>query len=348
MKLGGFFDIDSKSKEIIDLNVSLQDESVWSDREKSLTISKQKSFLEKELNEFNQISSDFSQLKEFKELYDEDQSIELKEYLDSEIKKINISVQKLSFVKIFSGKLDNSNAFLDIQSGSGGTEAQDWAEMLSRMYSRWGEKHDFDIEVIDITSGEVAGIKSATLKFNGPYAFGWLRTETGVHRLVRKSPFDSGNRRHTSFASIFVSPEINDDIEIEIDPSELRIDVFRASGAGGQHVNKTESAVRITHLKSGVVTQCQNGRSQHKNKDTAMKQLKAKLYEIEMQKKRNEQDNIENEKADIGWGSQIRSYVLDQSRIKDLRTNIETSNTQSVLDGNIDLFIEASLRIGEK
>ena len=348
MKSGGSFDIDSKNKEIIDLNVSLQDESVWSDREKSLTISKQKSFLEKELNKFNQISSDFSQLKEFKELYDEDQSLELKEYLNSEIKKINISVQKLSFVKIFSGKLDNSNAFLDIQSGSGGTEAQDWAEMLSRMYSRWGEKHDFDIEVIDITSGEIAGIKSATLKFNGPYAFGWLRTETGVHRLVRKSPFDSGNRRHTSFASIFVSPEINDDIEIEIDPSELRIDVFRASGAGGQHVNKTESAVRITHLKSGVVTQCQNGRSQHKNKETAMKQLKAKLYEIEMQKKRNEQDNIENEKADIGWGSQIRSYVLDQSRIKDLRTNIETSNTQSVLDGNIDLFIEASLKIGEK
>ena len=348
MKLGGSFDIDLKSKEIIDLNTSLQDESVWSDREKSLTISKQKSFLEKELNEFNQISSDFSQLKEFKELYDEDQSLELTEYLNSEIKKINISVQKLSFVKIFSGKLDNSNAFLDIQSGSGGTEAQDWAEILLRMYSRWGEKHDFDIEVTDITSGDVAGIKSATLKFNGPYAFGWLRTETGVHRLVRKSPFDSGNRRHTSFASIFVSPEINDDIEIEIDPSELRIDVFRASGAGGQHVNKTESAVRITHLKSGVVTQCQNGRSQHKNKDTAMKQLKAKLYEIEMQKKRNEQDNIENEKADIGWGSQIRSYVLDQSRIKDLRTNIETSNTQSVLDGNIDLFIEASLKIGEK
>ena len=348
MKLGGFFDIDSKSKEIINLNASLQDESVWSDREKSLTISKQKSFLEKELSEFNQISSDFSQLKEFKELYDEDQSLELTEYLNSEIKKINISVQKLSFVKIFSGKLDNSNAFLDIQSGSGGTEAQDWAEMLLRMYSRWGEKHHFDIDVIDITSGDVAGIKSATLKFNGPYAFGWLRTETGIHRLVRKSPFDSGNRRHTSFASIFVSPEINDDIAIEIDPSELRIDTFRASGAGGQHVNKTESAVRITHLKSGVVTQCQNGRSQHKNKETAMKQLKAKLYEIEMQKKRNEQDNIENEKADIGWGSQIRSYVLDQSRIKDLRTNIETSNTQSVLDGNIDLFIEASLKIGEK
>ena len=287
-------------------------------------------------------------MKEFKQLYDEDQSLEISEYLDSEIRKINAAVQKLSFVKIFNGKSDNCNAFLDIQAGSGGTEAQDWAEMLLRMYTRWGEKHNFDVEPIDLTSGDVAGIKNATLKFNGKYAFGWLRTETGVHRLVRKSPFDSGNRRHTSFASVFISPEIDDDIEIEIDPSDLRIDVFRASGAGGQHVNKTESAVRITHLKSGVVTQCQNGRSQHKNKDTAMKQLKAKLYEIEIQKKRNEQENIENDKADIGWGSQIRSYVLDQSRIKDLRTNVETSNTQSVLDGNIDIFIEASLKIGEK
>ena len=333
---------------LIKLNESLQDESIWSDREKSLLITKQKSVIEKELNEYNLIMSDFAQLKEFKELYDEDQSSELSDYLDTEIKKISISAQKLSFLKIFNGKSDLCNAFLDIQSGSGGTEAQDWAEMLLRMYSRWGEKHDFDVETIDITNGEVAGIKSATLKFNGKYAFGWLRTETGVHRLVRKSPFDSGNRRHTSFASVFVSPEIDDDIEIEVDPSDLRIDVFRASGAGGQHVNKTESAVRITHLKSGVVTQCQNGRSQHKNKDTAMKQLKAKLYEIEIQKKRSEQDNIENEKADIGWGSQIRSYVLDQSRIKDLRTNIETSNTQSVLDGNIDVFIEASLKKGEK
>ncbi len=330
------------------LNESLQDESIWSDIEKSLSITKQKSVIEKELNEYNLILSDFAQLKEFKELYDEDQSSELSDYLDTEIKKISTSTKKLSFLKIFNGKSDLCNAFVDIQSGSGGTEAQDWAEMLLRMYSRWGEKHDFDIETIDITNGEVAGIKSATLKFSGKYAFGWLRTETGVHRLVRKSPFDSGNRRHTSFASVFVSPEIDDDIEIEVDPSDLRIDVFRASGAGGQHVNKTESAVRITHLKSGVVTQCQNGRSQHKNKDTAMKQLKAKLYEIEIQKKRNEQDNIENEKADIGWGSQIRSYVLDQSRIKDLRTNIETSNTQSVLDGNIDVFIEASLKKGEK
>ena len=346
--MGGFFDIDNIKKEIIKLDKDLQDEKIWSDREKSLNISKEKASIEKKLSEFSIISSDFLQLREFKELYDNDQSSDLEKYLSDEIKRIDLMVEKLSFLQIFKGKSDTCNAFLDVQSGSGGTEAQDWAEMLLRMYIRWGEKQGFEVETINLTSGEVAGIKSATLKFNGQYAFGWLKTETGVHRLVRKSPFDSGSRRHTSFASIFVSPEIDDNIEIEIDPSDLRIDVYRASGAGGQHVNKTESAVRITHLKSGVVTQCQNGRSQHKNKDTAMKQLKAKLYEIEIQKKRSQQDNIENEKADIGWGSQIRSYVLDQSRIKDLRTNIETSNTQSVLDGNINLFIEASLKMGEK
>ncbi len=346
--MGGFFDIDNIKKEIIKLDKDLQDEKIWSDREKSLNISKEKASIEKKLSEFSIISSDFLQLREFKELYDDDQSSDLEKYLSDEIKRIDLMVEKLSFLQIFKGKSDTCNAFLDVQSGSGGTEAQDWAEMLLRMYIRWGEKQGFEVETINLTSGEVAGIKSATLKFNGQYAFGWLKTETGVHRLVRKSPFDSGSRRHTSFASIFVSPEIDDNIEIEIDPSDLRIDVYRASGAGGQHVNKTESAVRITHLKSGVVTQCQNGRSQHKNKDTAMKQLKAKLYEIEIQKKRSQQDNIENEKADIGWGSQIRSYVLDQSRIKDLRTNIETSNTQSVLDGNINLFIEASLKMGEK
>jgi len=346
--LGGFFDIDNIKKEIIKLDKDLQDEKIWSDREKSLNISKEKASIEKKLSEFSIISADFLQLREFKELYDDDQSSDLEKYLSDEIKRIDLMVEKLSFLQIFKGKSDTCNAFLDVQSGSGGTEAQDWAEMLLRMYIRWGEKQGFEVETINLTSGEVAGIKSATLKFNGQYAFGWLKTETGVHRLVRKSPFDSGSRRHTSFASIFVSPEIDDNIEIEIDPSDLRIDVYRASGAGGQHVNKTESAVRITHLKSGVVTQCQNGRSQHKNKDTAMKQLKAKLYEIEIQKKRSQQDNIENEKADIGWGSQIRSYVLDQSRIKDLRTNIETSNTQSVLDGNINLFIEASLKMGEK
>lgn len=247
---------------------------------------------------------------------------------------------------MFSGEMDANNAFLDIQSGSGGTEAQDWAEMILRMYLRWGEMHGFSVELIEVSAGDVAGIKSATIKFDGDNAFGWLRTETGVHRLVRKSPFDSGNRRHTSFASVFVSPEVDDDIDIEINPADLRIDVYRASGAGGQHVNKTESAVRITHLPTGAVTQCQNDRSQHKNKDVAMKQLKAKLYELEMQKRNSEQQALEESKSDIGWGSQIRSYVLDQSRIKDLRTSVETGNTQAVLDGGLDMFIEASLKHG--
>jgi peptide chain release factor 2 len=255
-------------------------------------------------------------------------------------------VAKLEFRRMFSGEMDANNAFLDIQSGSGGTEAQDWAEIILRMYLRWGEDKGFKTELIEVSPGDVAGIKSATIKFDGEYAFGWLRTETGVHRLVRKSPFDSGNRRHTSFAAVFVSPEVDDDIDIEINPADLRIDVYRASGAGGQHVNKTESAVRITHLPTGAVTQCQNDRSQHKNKDVAMKQLKAKLYELEMQKRNSEQQALEDSKSDIGWGSQIRSYVLDQSRIKDLRTSVETSNTQAVLDGALDQFIEASLKHG--
>jgi len=253
---------------------------------------------------------------------------------------------ELEFRRMFSGEMDPSHAFLDVQAGSGGTEAQDWAEMLLRMYLRWGERRGFKTEVIEASPGEVAGIKSATVRFDGEYAYGWLRTETGVHRLVRKSPFDSGNRRHTSFAAVFVSPEVSDDMDIEIDPGDLRIDVYRASGAGGQHVNRTESAVRITHNPTGIVVQCQNDRSQHKNKATAMKQLKAKLYELEMQKRRAEQQAVEETKSDIGWGSQIRSYVLDQSRIKDLRTGVETGNTQAVLDGDLDPFIEASLKAG--
>ncbi len=255
-------------------------------------------------------------------------------------------VAGLEFRRMFSGEMDAHNAFLDIQSGSGGTEAQDWAEMILRMYLRWADIKGFKTEIIEYSAGEVAGIKSATIKVDGEYAFGWLRTETGVHRLVRKSPFDSGNRRHTSFAAVFASPEIDDDIEIEINPADLRIDVYRASGAGGQHVNRTESAVRITHLPTNIVTQCQNDRSQHKNKDTAMKQLKAKLYELEIQKRNAESQVVEEGKSDIGWGSQIRSYVLDQSRIKDLRTNVETGNTQAVLDGALDQFIEASLKAG--
>jgi len=273
----------------------------------------------------------------------DDQAVDL---IASDLEDCQRRVGELEFRRMFSGEMDAKNAFLDVQAGSGGTEAQDWAEMLLRMYLRWGERRGFKTELIEVSPGEVAGIKSATVKFDGDHAFGWLRTEIGVHRLVRKSPFDSGNRRHTSFAAVFVSPEVDDDIDLEINPADLRIDVYRASGAGGQHVNRTESAVRITHYPSGIVVQCQNDRSQHKNKSTAMKQLKAKLYEMEIQKRRANQQAVEDTKSDIGWGSQIRSYVLDQSRIKDLRTNVEIGNTQSVLDGNLDPFIEASLKSG--
>ena len=255
-------------------------------------------------------------------------------------------IARLEFQRMFNGELDANNAFLDIQAGSGGTEAQDWAEMLLRMYLRWAESHGFETEITELSEGDVAGLKSVTVHVTGEYAFGWLRTETGVHRLVRKSPFDSGNRRHTSFAAVFVSPEIDDSFEVEIDPSELRVDVYRASGAGGQHVNTTESAVRITHNPTGIVVQCQNSRSQHANRATAMNQLRAKLYEREMQARRENAQSAEESKSDIGWGSQIRSYVLDSGRIKDLRTNIEIGNTQSVLDGNLDRFIEASLKAG--
>jgi len=264
----------------------------------------------------------------------------------ADLQKFEKIVAGLEFRRMFSGEMDPNNAYLDIQSGAGGTEAQDWSEMILRMYLRWAEAHGFKAEVIEASAGEVAGIKSATVHVVGEYAYGWLRTETGVHRLVRKSPFDSGARRHTSFSSVFVSPEVDDDIDIEIDPSDLRIDVYRASGAGGQHVNRTESAVRITHLPTNTVVQCQNDRSQHKNKATAMNQLKAKLYELEMQERRAAASIVEDSKADVGWGSQIRNYVLDQSRIKDLRTGIETGNTQAVLDGGLDAFIEASLKQG--
>lgn len=264
----------------------------------------------------------------------------------ADLDKQEVLLARLEFERMFSGEMDANNAYLDIQAGSGGTEAQDWANMLLRMYLRWGEAHGFKTDLIEVSAGEVAGIKSGTIHISGEYAFGWLRTETGVHRLVRKSPFDSGNRRHTSFASVFVSPEIDDSIDIDINPADLRIDTYRASGAGGQHVNKTDSAVRITHEPTGVVVQCQSQRSQHQNKDHAMKFLKAKLYELEMQKRNAAKQALEDTKSDIGWGSQIRSYVLDQSRIKDLRTGIENSNTQAVLDGDLDEFIEASLKSG--
>lgn len=280
------------------------------------------------------------------QLADDESDQDMWDDLNKDIQSWDKRIIQFEFQRMFSGKMDSNNAFLDIQSGSGGTEAQDWAEMLLRMYLRWGDQHDFVTELIEVSSGDVAGIKSATIQYTGDYAFGWLRTETGVHRLVRKSPFDSGNRRHTSFASVFVSPEIDDNINIEINPSDLRTDTYRASGAGGQHVNKTDSAVRLTHIPTGVVVQCQNDRSQHKNREQVMKQLRAKLYEIEMRKLYQERQAVEDSKADIGWGNQIRSYTLDQSRIKDLRTGVENSNPQSVLDGHLDDFIEASLKAG--
>jgi peptide chain release factor 2 len=286
---------------------------------------------------------DASELLEFAAEEDDQGTLDA---IEKDLDALEADIAKLEFRRMFSGEMDEACAFLDIQSGSGGTEAQDWAEMLLRMYLRWAERRGFRTELIEVSPGEVAGIKSATIRVDGDYAFGWLRTEIGVHRLVRKSPFDSGNRRHTSFAAVFVSPEIDDDIDIDINPADLRIDVYRASGAGGQHVNRTESAVRITHEPSGVVVQCQNDRSQHKNKATAMKQLKSKLYELEIQKRSVDQQALEDTKSDIGWGSQIRSYVLDQSRIKDLRTGVEVGNTQAVLDGDLDPFIEASLKSG--
>jgi len=275
-----------------------------------------------------------------------EQDVDTVESVAADVEGYAQRVSDLEFHRMFPGEMDPNNAFVDIQSGAGGTEAQDWAEMLLRMYLRWGNQHGFHTELNEVSPGEVAGIKSATVHFEGPYAYGWLRTETGVHRLVRKSPFDSNNRRHTSFASVFVSPEVDDTIEIEINPADLRTDTYRSSGAGGQHVNKTDSAVRITHLPTNTVVQCQNQRSQHKNRDLAMKQLRAKLYELEMMKRNAEKQKQEEAKADIGWGSQIRSYVLDQSRVKDLRTGVETSNTQAVLDGDLDQFIEASLKAG--
>jgi len=302
--------------------------------------------LEAIVNTINLLDTGISDTRELLDLAVEENDQDTLDEVIAEVEAFEKQLGKLEFRRMFSGELDLNSAFLDIQAGSGGTEAQDWAEMLLRMYLRWGEKKGFKTELVEVSGGEVAGIKSATIKFEGDYAFGWLRTETGVHRLVRKSPFDSGNRRHTSFASIFISPEIDDNVEIEINPADLRVDTYRSSGAGGQHVNKTDSAVRITHEPSGIVVQSQSQRSQHQNRDNCMKQLRAKLYEVEMQKRKAEAQATEDAKADIGWGSQIRSYVLDASRIKDLRTNIETSNTQAVLDGNIDQFIEASLKAG--
>jgi peptide chain release factor 2 len=309
-------------------------------------LGKERAGLESIVGVLTRVDAGLKEASELLSIVREEGDTEALEIIKRDLEKYETEVASLEFRRMFAGEMDPNNAFLDIQSGSGGTEAQDWAEMLLRMYLRWAADKGFRTEIIECSAGEVAGIKSTTVKVEGSYAFGWLRTETGVHRLVRKSPFDSGNRRHTSFAAVFVSPEIDDSIDIQINTADLRIDVYRASGAGGQHVNRTESAVRITHLPSAIVVQCQSDRSQHKNKDTAMKQLKAKLYELEIQKRRTESQALEDSKSDIGWGHQIRSYVLDQSRIKDLRTGVETGNTQPVLDGKLDQFIEASLKAG--
>ncbi len=292
------------------------------------------------------LKSGIDEASELLELATEEDDDDTVVSIENDLERLGSTLESLEFQRMFSNPMDPVNAFLDIQAGSGGTEAQDWADMLLRMYLRWGEARGFESEIIEVSPGEVAGIKSATVRVAGDHAYGWLRTETGVHRLVRKSPFDSGNRRHTSFAAVFVSPEIDDEIEVDVNPADLRIDVYRASGAGGQHVNRTESAVRITHVPSGIVVQCQNDRSQHKNKATAMKQLRARLYEMELQKRREETQAVEDSKSDIGWGNQIRSYVLDQSRIKDLRTGVETGNTQAVLDGALDPFLVESLKQG--
>jgi len=343
---GGIFDYAEKQERLTEVLRELEAPDLWQDPERAQAMGKERAALEAVVVGLDELDAGLSDASDLLALAAEEADPEAVDAVVADVADYARRIGELEFRRMFSGEMDAKNAFFDIQSGSGGTEAQDWAEMLLRMYLRWGERRGFKTELIEVSPGEVAGIKSATVKFDGDYAFGWLRTEIGVHRLVRKSPFDSGNRRHTSFAAVFVAPEVDDDVGVEINPADLRIDVYRASGAGGQHVNRTESAVRITHHPTGIVVQCQNERSQHKNKATAMKQLKAKLYELEIQKRRADQQAVEDTKSDIGWGNQIRSYVLDQSRIKDLRTNLEIGNTQSVLDGNLDPFIEASLKGG--
>lgn len=343
---GGIFDYSTKHERWLEVQRELEDPRLWDNPARAQQLGKERVALEKVVVTLDQLRQGLQEGEELLEMAKLEGDLALSQTVETDLDRWEQLLSQLEFERMFPGEMDSHYAFLDVQAGSGGTEAQDWAEMLLRMYLRWADKHHFGAEVIDLSPGEVAGIKGATVRVTGDYAYGWLRTETGVHRLVRKSPFNSSNQRHTSFAAVFVSPEVDDDIDIDINPTELRVDVFRASGAGGQHVNRTESAVRITHLPTNIVVQCQNDRSQHKNRATAMKQLKAKLYELEIQKRRSQQQQVEDSKADIGWGSQIRSYVLDQSRIKDLRTGVETANTQVVLDGELDEFMVASLKSG--
>ncbi|MCY4269837.1 MAG: peptide chain release factor 2 [Gammaproteobacteria bacterium] len=344
--LRGYLDYAAKRERLTEVERELAEPAVWEQPARAQALGREQSELAKAVTVIDELDAGAGELREWFALAREADDRELLGEAEAELASLLGKLEALEFRRMFSGEMDSANAYLDIQAGSGGTEAQDWAEMMLRMYLRWAEDKNFDTELIEVSGGDVAGIKSATVHVRGDYAFGWLRTEIGVHRLVRKSPFDSGNRRHTSFAAVFVSPEIEDDIEVNLDMGEVRIDTYRSSGAGGQHVNKTDSAVRLTHEPSGIVVQCQSQRSQHKNKEMAIKQLKAKIYEMEELRRKEESQNIEAAKADIGWGSQIRSYVLDASRIKDLRTGAETSNTGAVLDGALDLFIEASLKSG--
>jgi peptide chain release factor 2 len=345
-RCGGIFDYDAKRERLEEVNRELENPAVWSDAERAQSLGRERSELEGVVATLNRVEKSLDEAGELHELATEEQDEGTLKDVVELAQGVTKELEVLEFRRMFAGKMDSHNAFLDVQAGQGGTEAQDWAAMLLRMYLKWAERKGYAVDVLEESAGEVAGIKSATIHVRGEYAFGWLRTETGVHRLVRKSPFDSGHRRHTSFAGVFVAPEIDDDIEIELNPADLRVDVFRASGAGGQHVNKTESAIRITHVPTGIVVQCQNERSQHKNRATAMNQMRAKLYELEEQKRREQAQIVEDSKADIGWGSQIRSYVLDQSRVKDLRTNLESGRPQNVLDGDLDEFLHESLKQG--
>ncbi|NQZ03887.1 MAG: peptide chain release factor 2 [Idiomarina sp.] len=343
---GGIFDYAHKKERLEEVTRELEQPEVWDDPPTAQSLGKERAALEQVIETLDNLEQGLEDIEGLVDLAVEAEDETTFNEAEDELQELLTQLEALEFRRMFSRDNDSADCYVDIQSGSGGTEAQDWANMLLRMYLRWAEAHEFKTEITELSEGEVAGIKSATVRIAGEYAYGWLRTETGVHRLVRKSPFDSGNRRHTSFASVFIYPEVDDDIEIEINPSDLRIDTYRASGAGGQHVNRTDSAVRITHEPTGIVVQCQSDRSQHKNKDSAMKQLKAKLYELEIQKQNEDKQALEDSKADIGWGSQIRSYVLDDARIKDLRTGVENRNTQAVLDGALDPFIEASLKSG--
>lgn len=346
MRSGGIFEVDQKSARLTAIQQELEDPEIWKQQEKSQQLGKERAQIAATVSEMETFKQHLRDTEELYELAQTENDTDTLTVITQDLEKYTKKIEELEFRRMFSGEMDANSAYMDIQSGSGGTEAQDWAEMLLRMYLRWGERHGFNTEIIEVSAGDVAGIKSATVKFDGPYAYGWLRTESGVHRLVRKSPFDANHKRHTSFASVFISPEIDDNIAIEINPADLRVDTYRASGAGGQHVNRTDSAIRITHMPSGIVVQCQSDRSQHKNRAQAMKQLRAKLYEVEMMKQQAKQDALEAGKKDITWGNQIRSYVLDMSRIKDLRTGVEVGNTQAVLDGDLDKFIEASLLSG--